>query len=172
MTPLEIVTGLEAGRACRFTPLPLEGFDGNRGLFVPIVRYGGPDSYLWQYDGMTVPEGMPSETLFIGAGIMRDCSYGSSMHGLKMLELVAFPKEPSCSPNGEDILLMGDSRGGIVQTGKMPLLSDMSQLHASISKRYNTYPMRIADLIPAPSREYMRSFFVENRARGGGIPIV
>lgn len=165
----EIITGIEPDKRLLFTPLPLEGFNEEHGLFVPVRRYGDSTRCLWQYAGMREPEGQGCRVFHVGAGILRPLGGMSDLPWVKFLALVGFDSPPYCDPAGEDLVLEGGIAGNVTVAGKAPLLRDMPSLRPSISKRFGSFPMQIAKLIPAPSQEFLMSYKTEEYGEGISI---
>lgn len=156
----EIVVGADSGVRLRFTPLPLLGFDGEYGLFVPVREYAVSGKSVWQYKGMPDMEKHPSSQWHVGAGVLRSIGSRSDKYGLSMLSLVALREKPECDIYGEDIILEGMGADGMKQSGVAPLLSDIPGMRDYLAKRYAMrYPMFLEKLMPAPhalakGREY------------------
>ena len=158
----EIVIGAARGVKLRFTPLPLKGFGGEYGLFVPVREYDAAGQKVWQYKGMPDMGKYPYVQWHVGAGILRGLEGPSGRYGLSMLSLVALTDKPECDIYGEDVILEGLGDTGLKQSGVAPLLSDIPGIGQYLGKRYaNRCPMSIEKLIPASrvmekNREYAR----------------
>lgn len=155
----EIITDADSGVKMRFTPLPLKGFNGEYGLFVPVRLYTRKGMIMWQYEEMMHPEGCQSSVRYIGAGILRDMQKSGNGPDLSFLSILSFVEKPNCNISGEDIVVEGGGNG-LRQSGTMPLLSDMPSLKEHISKRYNgVIPISIAKLIPTPESSFVKKMF-------------
>ena len=165
---MELVYGVEKGARLRFTPFPLIGFNGERGMFLCVKNFTRNGLTLTEWSGWRQFEALlrsmgiddyRTEMSFVGAGIMRADRRFTKTLRVSFFSLVSFASVPKYGPEDCDMSISDDGDGGLRFEEKLPLLDDLPCINGYASGSWcRRSTVCLSKILPPPNAEFLKIF--------------